>query len=509
LKQRLDILIAADINKTRPWFRDRIPAINQAIEEVSWQCEIVDIYGLLGRHKYMPTNTSDRATFLQTANIQEINKNFENEVILKKPTVLILGTADNFIEFLLPKTIGNIRKSGVVVVGTLGDDEFTYPQYRFLLGWFDLFVAYVKPCVEYYEGFGLSKGHYLPNSCFLNDLMFSEHSKETMFDAILIGSPIANRPEMVKGLIDSGLKVAIYGSEQWTKYDFARDYYFGFVATEMFDEVLKSGKIVLAFLEDHLTGKLHMNTKIWEAVRVARLPVVTYYERLVEDYKLSDGVDIVMYRGTKDLVEKVKYFVENDNERLKVSQRLYNRVKKEFDYALLYKNLFNEVMTQSSCQNDSIEYYDADVRSELRKNNNDVMCFSSTSSTVDSEVLNHIKIIKLLNEKNHNVDFVYFDRVENGLRVISRWPFVSHDSIIFFSKNKAPENRVLRIMEAVRLYFFGRSIHIRQFCVVTDKTTFIGRVNRCIDRVAHGKLGLYVKTIKQNYKLCFDRADRL
>ena len=119
-----------------------------------------------------------------------------------------------------------------------------------------------------------------------------------------MGSPFANRPEMIRALIKSGLKVAIYGSKKWEKYDFLKKSYLGFVDTKNFDNVLREAKIVLAFLEDHITGALHMNTKIWEAVRVARLPLVTFYERLITDYDLTDNVDIVMYRDTKDLVDK-------------------------------------------------------------------------------------------------------------------------------------------------------------------------------------------------------------
>ena len=45
------------------------------------------------------------------------------------------------------------------------------------------------------------------------------------------------------------------------KYSFSNGYYFGFIDTNEFDIVLSNSKIVLAFLEDHLTGSLHMNTR--------------------------------------------------------------------------------------------------------------------------------------------------------------------------------------------------------------------------------------------------------
>ena len=102
----------------------------------------------------------------QSTDLISVNKNFETEIIRKKPKVLILGTADNYREFLLPQTIRNIRENGIKVIGILGDDEFNYPQYRFLLGWFDLFVAYVKPCLSIMK-ISICLKVIISNSCYL------------------------------------------------------------------------------------------------------------------------------------------------------------------------------------------------------------------------------------------------------------------------------------------------------------------------------------------------------
>ena len=149
---------------------------------------------------------------------------------------------DNYRDFLIPNTIAKIRQVGIYVVGILGDDEFNYPQYRYFLGWFNLFLVYVKPCQKYYESFNLSKGYYFPNSCFLENKKFDDHTQQTKFDVVLVGSPFANRPEMIRALIKSGLKVAIYGSRKWEKYDFLKKSYLGFVDTKNFDNVLREAK---------------------------------------------------------------------------------------------------------------------------------------------------------------------------------------------------------------------------------------------------------------------------
>ncbi len=481
METELHILLACDTNKTRPWFRDRIPSIEAAFKQIDYSCEIIDIYGLLGRHKYMPTHTKFRNKFFQSTDLISVNKNFETEIIRKKPKVLILGTADNYREFLLPQTIRNIRENGIKVIGILGDDEFNYPQYRFLLGWFDLFVAYVKPCLEYYENFNLSKGYYFPNSCYLRDKKFHEHSQKTKYDAVLIGAPSANRPEMVEGLINSGINLAIYGSPEWKKYSFSNGYYFGFIDTNEFDIVLSNSKIVLAFLEDHLTGSLHMNTKIWEAVRVGRLPITTYYDRLVKDYELVDGKNIVMYKDQKDLIDKVNYYVNNSKERLKIAKALYEKVESSFDYSTMYQKLFNNLMNNKFNKKKISKY---NILKALE--NEHITYYPSDNSNLDYEVLNHIKIAKKVSSDEGKIDFVYFNTVENGALTRQIKPFINFDSIIFLNAN---QSRLYCYFIFIISIFTEKVLHVKQFSVVSKNHTMFGKINRFLYKISQTNFG--------------------
>jgi len=43
-EDKVNILIACDANKSRPWFRDRIPSMEKSASELEWNIEIVDFY---------------------------------------------------------------------------------------------------------------------------------------------------------------------------------------------------------------------------------------------------------------------------------------------------------------------------------------------------------------------------------------------------------------------------------------------------------------------------------
>lgn len=489
MKRSIDILFACDMNQSRPWYRDRIPGIKEAIENNNYSIEMVDIYGLLGEQKYMPTHVSQRKLFLQNTNILKANETFEKNVISFMPKVLILGTADNYHEFLIPQTVRRLRDRGIYIVGILGDDEFNYPVYRFLLGWFDMFVAYVRSCVDYYEQFDLSKGYFFPNSCYLDNKKFSELSQDVEYDAILVGAPIANRAEMVKALLDEGLKIAIFGSKKWESYDFTNGCYHGFIPTEKFDEVLSKGKIILAFLEDHLTGKLHMNTKIWEAARIARLPIASYYEPLEKDYGLEEGVSIVTYKDTKELVNKVKFYSQNDEERNRIAENLYNKVANEFDYSLMYNDLFNHLIYEAS--NNVVKNVQSEEQYEFLKNNN-IQYFGTKSSYLDMDAINIIKILKQIN--SNSVDYIYFNSIENGKRVINRWPFINFNNIFFLGNKK---RRRAYIIIFFKSFFLSRTLHINQFYLISDHQTVNGKINRFIDRFSRTKLARWIRKYKR------------
>lgn len=478
-------MIACDMNKSRPWFRDRIPAIKEAAKSSKYNIELVDIYGILGEKKFNPTNKEERKLFLQNCDLIRANKNFENYITESRPKVLVLGTADNYRQFLQPQTVKNIRACGIYVAGILGDDEFNYQINRFLLGWFDLFIAYVRSCVDYYEKFDLAKGYFFPNSCYLNKKKFDDHHQDTENDAVLVGAPIWNRPAMVKALIEADVNLVIYGSEEWAEYDFAKDYYCGFIPTEKFDEAISKSKIVLAFLEDHVDGTLHMNTKIWEAVRVGRLPIVTKYEPLFYDYGLKEGEDIITYSDTVDLVKKVKFYSSSHSERLRVARNLYSKIEDNFDYSFMYGELFDRLISLQSSQQVSV-CVNSGIYSFL--NDKAVKYFASKTSDLDSDVGNWLGIVNKIDPKK--VDYVYFDKLEKGKRVSNKWPFISLDSIIFLHKQKST---LFYLLTFVKAFFFGRTIHVRQFGVVSRKTSAVGNVNRLISKVGDKKIGLGMK----------------
>ena len=99
----------------------------------------------------------------------------------------------------------------------------------------------------------------------------------------------------------------------------------------------------MSLLEDHLTGELHMNTKIWDAVKYGQFTIITYYKPLMEDYGLEEGKELVMYKSIEDLVEKVNFYLNNSQDRINMARNLYDKIYANFNYEDLYREIFNDL----------------------------------------------------------------------------------------------------------------------------------------------------------------------
>lgn len=336
-------LLACDTFPPNPWYRDRLPAIREASD--GFDFDIMDIYEFNSRVEAHKIHELKGVGFFTKKNmdLHDLNQKFYNRVMSHDCNILILGTIDNYAWFLLPETVKKLQKDGIFVVGILGDDEFTYKRNQLYVPMFDKVIVYVRKYVDYYNAIKPGASYYLPNSCYFPNHDFSKlqiDEKKKKFDVTLMGAPSGVRPRLVRALIDAGINVALFGSSSWQEYGDLRAYYHGYVSSEDTGTMIQASKIIIAAMEDHLTGALHMNTKIWDAVKYGQMCIATRYLPLVEDYGFVENEDIVMYASTEDLVDKVRYYLVSPRERRRIAENLFHKVKEKLDYVYLYNNLF-------------------------------------------------------------------------------------------------------------------------------------------------------------------------
>lgn len=336
------ILLACDTLPENPWARDRLPAIQAAL--AGRRHQIVDIYDFGSTADAHRLHRTRARGFFEAHRLGELNRIFRDRVLASGCRVVVLGTVDNYAHFLLPATIRELQAAGCFVTGILGDDEFNFDRnwpYAFL---FDRVVAYVQPMVDRYNALRPGSCLYLPNSCHFSTKDFDslqlpeEHKRH---DVALFGSAFPARRKLVERLAAAGVPLSLFGGRGWLESPQLASAYRGFVASADFDRTVRESRIVLAPLEDHLTGALHMNTKIWEAVRNGQMCVTSRYAPLVEHYGLVENEDIVFYDTAENLAAKLRHYLARPAERRRLAENLFRKIAARFDYLGLYRGLFS------------------------------------------------------------------------------------------------------------------------------------------------------------------------
>ena len=112
-------------------------------------------------------------------------------------------------------------------------------------------------------------------------------------------------------------------------------------------ETYNRARTVLGFLEvydhhDH-SGKLlqHLHLREFEVPMCGALYLTNFSEELAECYEPDK--EVIVYRNVYELIEKLKYYLENESECERVRKAAYNRAIQCHTYQKRFHDLFSEL----------------------------------------------------------------------------------------------------------------------------------------------------------------------
>jgi len=336
----MKFLIAGDTLPGGTFDRDKIPAIRKAL--AGKEHEIIDLLSFNSDKEAHSILRGDIKGWFAKQDLKELNRKFINRIEAFNPDILVLGSIDMVSLFMFPETIKRLRWD-MAVVCLFGDDEFMLNRHAHWVGRFDKNIAYVKWCADYYNNIVPGSTYYMPVGVDFYERNFGKLQTETEYDAIFIGNPFGVRPQLLEAIVSDfrfkgGINLAIFGNDKWQDYPQLREYHKGILTADRTSEEIQKAKMVLCFTEDHLTGASHMNASIWLAIKEGRLPICTYYP-VLEDY----GLTVPIYSSPAELVGVVKYYLNHPNERQFKAMNLFGKVKQDFDYVNLFRDMFDSL----------------------------------------------------------------------------------------------------------------------------------------------------------------------
>jgi Uncharacterized protein conserved in bacteria len=225
-------------------------------------------------------------------------------------------------EAVKPKTVEWIKEElGAKTALWYPDDpRFFNSLVKYIAPSYDHVFTASEKAIDMYKDIGCEKVHFLPFACeptVHRKLNLSDGiSKTNNLDVVFVGTYTRRRARLIKALEKAGIKVKVYGP-YWRYFMRSNNVRDGIYGPEMV-KVFNSAKIVLNIhVEDDLPYKVNMRT--FEATGCGSFLLTDYAYGMEKLFKV--GEELVSYNDADELVELVKHYLEDEEERMTISEK--------------------------------------------------------------------------------------------------------------------------------------------------------------------------------------------
>ncbi|MBI2045176.1 glycosyltransferase [Candidatus Pacearchaeota archaeon] len=164
------------------------------------------------------------------------------------------------------------------------------------------------------------------------------------YDVTFIGGPNKSRVELMRLLVKNKINLKIWG-HGWTEYGDLRKNYMGPASAENYVKIINKSKISLGFSRNG-EGELHIKGRIFEVAACKSFNLVDYFLEYLKIFK--EGKEMVMFKDSGDLLEKIAYYLKHEKEREMVAENAYKKVIRKCNLINGYKNIFRKILNEES-----------------------------------------------------------------------------------------------------------------------------------------------------------------
>ncbi len=256
----------------------------------------------------------------------------------KKPDYFLFLTESSSLGIETIRKINELSPKTKTIV-QFGDDDVNFEERsRYYALFVDYCLVYQAHYQKLYEKDGLKN-----TFAFLgvNTKNFKPVKVKKEYDVSFIGQPLESRVELIRYLVENGIKVNIWG-RGWEGYEEFKNLYNGPLNPEDFTKVVNQSKINLSFIKNQY-GEPHYKSRVFEFGASRAFQLLDYFEGYERFFK--NGKEIVMFKDKKELLEKVKYYLKHEVEREGVAKEAYEKTIKNYDFVVWFKEIFREILS--------------------------------------------------------------------------------------------------------------------------------------------------------------------
>lgn len=189
---------------------------------------------------------------------------------------------------------------------------------------------------QYYEAFNI-RTHKKP------EIEKATCERETNIDVMTYGTMYPYRCRMLKAVVDSGINLKIYGvlPNRFYYHDLDSFYQNKYIVGDEKAKLLYGSKIV--FNQMHYAEIESVNNRFFEANGCGAFQLSDY--RPILHKLLPVDPNMVSFRDIDEGIDKIKYYLNHDQERLDIAKTIYNHFVQHYTYDHLVKYILERTFS--------------------------------------------------------------------------------------------------------------------------------------------------------------------
>ena len=238
-----------------------------------------------------------------------------------------------FTDQLEPDTVKSITAMDRPVTVAWGcDDHWRFEDYsRHWAPLFDWWVTTARSAVPKFKAMGYR--HVIKSQWAVEPTVYHPLDVPRDMPASFVGQPHGIRPQVLQWLAESGVPLAVFGFG-WAGLESR-------ITHEQMLEVFSRSKVCLNLSNASTMGEQQIKGRVFEVPGCRSLLLTDMADDLGSYY--TPGEEIVVYDGADDLLEKIRYYIDRDEERERIAEAGYRRTLAEHTWRHRFDAIFERV----------------------------------------------------------------------------------------------------------------------------------------------------------------------
>lgn len=297
------------------------------------------------RQHIIPGRMRQRIQWLDQFDLQHINKKMVSLALRTKPDIAIVTGGHR----ITSRTVKTLKNQGICTVLWSIDAPLNFQPLIDIAPFYDHVFCQGTEAAEMLNHVGIKGAQWLPMGCdpdFHTPVGLStEEKKQYGTDLAFVGSYYLNRAELFQKLTDFDLGIWGPGWEKLHLDSPLRKFLRGGeLKPEVWLKVYSASKIVLATHYHDLENRFPVHQaspRIFEALACGAFVISDNQRDVFSLFK--EGVHLERFVDSKDLIEKIKYYLDHPEERKRIAEQGNNEVTQKHTYVYRIEKLIQLV----------------------------------------------------------------------------------------------------------------------------------------------------------------------